>query len=398
MPADWPRRRLGEVLRLEYGKSLPQRARRPGDVAVVGSAGVVGQHSQALLEGPGIVVGRKGSIGKVTWVANDFYPIDTTYFVDPVDGEADLRWAYHTLTREDLSRLNRATGIPGLNRDDVHALVRPIPPLPEQRAIAAVLDAIDDAIERTEAVIAATEELRRALLHELLTRGVPGWHSEWKQVPGLGTVPACWDVTTLGEVCDHITKGATPTTFGHAWAEEANGGHPFLRSECVGDGEFIPSGLAWITLKARASLSRSHVRGGDVLMTITGYVGRVCRLPGEFGDADINQHIARIRVRSGETVKPEFAFQALRHPRIESILRGEITGIAYPQIGLAQVRALRIPVPSEDEQNHIVGALGAVDAELAALGEEVSASRGSKESLADALLTGRVRTRAMVPG
>ena len=59
-----------------------------------------------------------------------------------------------------------------------------VPPLPEQRAIAAVLDSIDEAIERTEAVIAATERLRDALLHELLTRGVPGWHTEWKDAPG----------------------------------------------------------------------------------------------------------------------------------------------------------------------------------------------------------------------
>ena len=66
-----------------------------------------------------------------------------------------------------------------------------LPRLKKQRAIAAVLDSIDEAIERTEAVIAATERLRDALLHELLTRGVPGWHSEWKEAPGLGTIPAC---------------------------------------------------------------------------------------------------------------------------------------------------------------------------------------------------------------
>ena len=75
-----------------------------------------------------------------------------------------------------------------------------LPPLPEQRAIAAVLDTIDDAIERTAAVIAATEQLRDSLLHELLTRGVPGWHTEWKDLPGLGTIPADWEVVRLEEV------------------------------------------------------------------------------------------------------------------------------------------------------------------------------------------------------
>src|SRR5690606_21924198 len=69
--------------------------------------------------------------------------------------------------------------------------------------------AVDDTIERTEAVIAATEELRRALLHELLTRGVPGMHSEWRDVPGLGTVPACWEVTSLGEVLTELRYGTS---------------------------------------------------------------------------------------------------------------------------------------------------------------------------------------------
>ena len=77
----------------------------------------------------------------------------------------------------------------------------------EQRAIAGVLDAIDEAIERTEAVIAATERLRDSLLHELLTRGVPGWHREWKEVAGVGTVPACWEVVRLGEVAQSDVRG-----------------------------------------------------------------------------------------------------------------------------------------------------------------------------------------------
>ena len=71
-----------------------------------------------------------------------------------------------------------------------------------------MLDSIDEAIERTEEVIAATERLRDALLHELLTRGVPGQHSEWKEAPGIGTIPACWDVVRLGDVEDGPTNGS----------------------------------------------------------------------------------------------------------------------------------------------------------------------------------------------
>ena len=94
--------------------------------------------------------------------------------------------------------------------DTTRSLPILLPPLAEQRAIAAVLDSIDEAIERTKEAIAATEALRDSLLHELLTRGVPGWHTEWKEVPGLGTIPADWEVVRLGNVCDINRQSWSP--------------------------------------------------------------------------------------------------------------------------------------------------------------------------------------------
>ena len=99
--------------------------------------------------------------------------------------------------------------MPSLNRNFVHPEPVPLPPLPEQQAIATVLDSIDEAIERTNAVIAATERLRDSLLHELLTRGVPGWHSEWNTRWAVGTIPADWEVVRLGDVCE-VTSGFSP--------------------------------------------------------------------------------------------------------------------------------------------------------------------------------------------
>ena len=85
-----------------------------------------------------------------------------------------------------------------------------------------MLDSIDEAIERTEAVVAATERLRDALLHELLTRGVPGWHTEWKDVAGVGTMPAGWEVARLREGV-HLTSGASPN-----YTTEHDGSIPVL--------------------------------------------------------------------------------------------------------------------------------------------------------------------------
>ena len=128
-----------------------------------------------------------------------------------VKNGTDSLWLYYSISSLHKELKRRAAGSTFLevSRDSVRSLPLLLPPLPEQRAIAAVLDSIDDAIERTEAVIAAMERLRDALLHELLTRGVPGWHSEWKEVPGIGTIPACWEVVRLGDVAD-VRNGTTP--------------------------------------------------------------------------------------------------------------------------------------------------------------------------------------------
>ena len=178
-PDGWQVVRLGEVATLQRGVDLPIQDRVPGSVPVYGSNGILGTHVQTLHPGPGVITGRSGSIGVVYFSTGPYWPLNTTLYVRDFHGNSE-RFIYYLLSQLKLERFAASTGVPSLNRNFVHPEPVPLPPLPEQRAIAAVLDSIDDAIEHTEAVITATERLRDALLHELLTCGVPGWHTEWK--------------------------------------------------------------------------------------------------------------------------------------------------------------------------------------------------------------------------
>ena len=135
------------------------------------------------------------------------------------------------------------------------------PPIPEQRAIAAVLDSIDEAIERTEAVIAATEQLRDSLLHELLTRGVPGRHTKWKEVPGLGTIPADWDVVRLG---DRLEEG--PTNGIYKPDTEYGSGVCLIRIDDFGFGEFNSFGNFQRIRVTEGEICRYEVREGDIVV------------------------------------------------------------------------------------------------------------------------------------
>ena len=203
-----------------------------------------------------------------------------------------------------------------------------LPPLPEQRAIAAVLDSIDDAIERTEAVIAATERLRDSLLHQLLTRGVPGWHTEWKDVPGLGTIPADWDVVSLGEVVTHVGSGVTPRGGKSAYTAS---GITFLRSQNVHFDGLRLEDVVYVSPETDNAMARSRVLPDDVLLNITGAsIGRCTVAPGYLGPANVNQHVCIIR--TAEEFNPRFVWKWLSTPRsqreIDDIQTGQSpTGI-----------------------------------------------------------------------
>lgn len=134
---------VGDVLELAYGKALKAEDRTGGTVPVVGSGGIVGLHSVAITEDRTIVVGRKGSIGSVTWVDGPGWPIDTAYYVKAKEPDLDLRWTYWMLNSLPLASMNKSAAVPGLNRNDVYRLPVVVPSAAEQRRIAAILDRAD---------------------------------------------------------------------------------------------------------------------------------------------------------------------------------------------------------------------------------------------------------------
>ncbi|WP_298331059.1 restriction endonuclease subunit S [Asticcacaulis sp.] len=155
--------KLGEVAELKYGKALPEHSRVHGDIAVFGSNGKVGTHTLALTNGETIIIGRKGSVGEVNYSPSSCWPIDTTYFVDSTSSEEHLPWLWRALAALNLQSLNKATGVPGLNRSDAYEKLLYLPPLEEQRRIAAILDQADTIRRQRRAALERLEELKGAL-------------------------------------------------------------------------------------------------------------------------------------------------------------------------------------------------------------------------------------------
>lgn len=117
IPRGWRVQRVGEVVEFAYGKALKEDNRRLGRVPVYGSNGQVGWHDERLVGGPGIVIGRKGNPGVVTWAPTDFFAIDTTFYVVPRTKDSSLYFLFYTLQDQNLASLGADSAVPGLNRN-----------------------------------------------------------------------------------------------------------------------------------------------------------------------------------------------------------------------------------------------------------------------------------------
>jgi len=202
-------------------------------------------------------------------------------------------------------------------------------------------------------------------------------------------IPSDWQIVELNKCCDFITKGATPTTYGFEWT---NNGVVFLRSECVSERGLELKAAMFISDEADRIMKRSSLHEGDILMTITGNVGRVCQIPKGFPKANINQHIARIRVRNDYSEK-DYIFQYLKQEKIAKDYLKITTGQAYPQISLEQVRNTSIPLPPLPEQKAIAQVLSTADAALHTTEKLIAQKELRKKWLMQQLLIGKKRLK-----
>ena len=267
-----------------------------------------------------------------------------------------------------------------IRRTDIALLPILLPPLPEQLAIAAVLDSIDDAIEGAEAAIAATGQLRDSLLHQLLTRGVPGWHTKWKDVPGLGTIPADWEVVWLGEVAD-VERGK----FAHRPRNEPRfygGDIPFIQTGDVVRANGRITEHTQTLNDLGLSISRLFPTG-TIIVTIAANIGEtaIANYPVAFPDSLVGITPHRICTNFLEY------FLRTQKRRLNEFAPES----AQKNINLEDLRPLTTPLPTLPEQQAIAGLLDGVEVTVAEAKRGRDTLRSLKASTADALLTGRVR-------
>ncbi len=274
-----------------------------------------------------------------------------------------------------------------------------VPPLPEQRAIADFLDRqtsrIGRLVRKKERLIELLNEKRASLISHAVTRGlntdVPMRNSgvEW-----LGEIPAHWDVIALRHLAVKFGSGITPR--GGATAYETNG-IPFLRSQNVHFDGLRLAGVARIPRRLHATMRGTHVKPGDVLLNITGAsIGRVCAVPNDLTEANVNQHVCIIRPRR-EHVRPHFLAAFLSTSGMQETIALEQVGASRQGLTLDAIRSFKLFVPPLAEQRAIADFLDhetrQIDALVTKTLDVIKQLREYRTSVISAAVTGRIDVR-----
>ncbi len=318
MKAGWQVKPLGEVCTLQRGFDLPRQNRTPGDFPLISASGIIDTHNEGPISGPGVVTGRSGSIGGVFFVEDDFWPLNTTLYVRDFHGN-NPRFVFHLLNFLDLKRFAGGTGVPTLNRNDVHSETIHVPvSLSEQHHIAAVLDEAFDGIATAKANAEKNLQNARALLESHLQSVFTERGEGWAE-------------TTVDKISTNLDSKRIPITK----SDRKSGEYPYYGASGIVDyvNDYIFDGDALLVSEDGANLL---ARSTPIAFSVSGKYW-------------VNNHAHILKFEHMATQRfVEFYFASIR-------LDEYITGAAQPKLNQKALNSIPIPIPvSVVEQTAII--------------------------------------------
>ena len=349
------------------------------------------QHSNARLVPPGtLLMSFKLSLGRVAITSTPMYTNEAIAAFYP-NGLANTEYLYYllpTLALEESS--DRAVKGQTLNKAKLRALQLVLPPADEQRKIAAILSSLDDAIGKTQAVIDQVQVVKRGLMQELLTRGLPGRHTRFQQT-AIGEVPEDWVVDKIGQLGQKGKPAVKAGPFGSSLRKSyyVSEGYRVYGQEQVLAGD-LSVGDYYIDKERFKSLRSCEVRAGDILVSLVGTFGKAVVVPANAEPGIINPRLLRLSL-DPQLVLPEFFCFWLRNGGTQKLLADAAQGGTMGVLNAGIVKSLLLGRPPLPEQAEIVAIMAAVERRLHREAAMNAAAVRAKTALMAVLLTGELR-------
>lgn len=333
---NWQTKKLGDVLKLEYGKPLPKSKRVVGGkYPVYGANGEKERSNDFYFDKPSIIVGRKGSAGELNLIEEKFWPLDVSYFVTFDEKKYDLKFLYRLLETLELPRL--AKGVkPGINRNEVYLIEVSTPPLPEQRRIVRILDEVFEKIEKAkenaEKNLKNSKELFESYLQNIFAN------------PGKG-----WEEKKLGEVAELIDSM-------HQTPSYIKDGFPMVRVTDIKTGFLNLSKTKKVDEETFKEFSKKHIpKIGDIVFSRVGSYG-VSSIVNSNESFCLGQNTVFIIPKINSNYFYFFINSVSAKKQIDKL----VAGTTQPTISLKSIKEIRIPFPATNEQKVIVKKLDAL--------------------------------------
>lgn len=408
VPEHWRVKGLRQVCRFAYGDALAAENREEGEIAVFGSNGQVGTHDTANTLAPVIVVGRKGSFGKLNYSNKPVFAIDTTYFIDKRHCSEDLNWLAYALQPLKLDEASKDSAVPGLAREDAYKHRLPVPPLEEQQTIAHFLDAktalIDALVMKKRQLIDKLKEKRQALIARTATRGLPPEtamaaglepNPEMREsgVEWLGLIPAHWKTTELKYAtskivdCPHDTPVYDP--FGAycvvRTADIGSGTLELSRAYRVDESEYL------------RRIRRAAVLPDDILYGREGERWGFAAIAPSEVTVCLGQRMMQFRASARMT--PRFLMWHLNARCVYEQGALDSTGSTAPHVNVETIRNYQLAEPPLSEQKAIAKYIDEQTAELDSLVERIldaiSRLTEYRQAVITSAVTGQIDVRGL---
>lgn len=364
----WNRCELGDVILFQRGFDLPHRLRKAGSIPIVSSSGISGSHNKALVQAPGVVTGRYGTIGEVFYIEEPFWPLNTTLYVRDFK-EITPEYTYHLLKTIDFASHSGKSGVPGVNRNDVHKEIVHIPvSKQEQTAIANVLSDSDALIDALEQLIAKKQAVKSATMQQLLTGRTrlpafalrPDGTPKGYKPSELGDIPEDWEVKQIGNVAPLQRGFDLPANM------RIDGRYPVVYSNGVVN-----------------THNTYKVNGPGVVTGRSGTLGKV-----HYVEHDFWPHNTSLWVMKFNNSDIKFIYYLFSFIGFERFASG--SGVPTLNRNVAHLFKISIPTLLK-EQTAIATILSDMDNELQALTQKLEKARALKQGMMQQLLTGKIR-------
>lgn len=389
---NWIETTVGEYCPFVYGKGLPKTQRTEGDIPVFGSNGCVDYHNKSHVNGPGIIIGRKGSVGAVHLSVEPFWPIDTSFYVEK-ESIDELKFTYYLLKSLGLEGMNSDSAVPGLNRENAHALPIRIPEKTEDREkLGKWISVYDSKIELNRqtnqtleqiaqamfkswfvdfepvrAKIAANiagENVQRAAMAAIsgknqaaldqLEQQHPEQYQQLKATADLfpdnlidselGEIPEGWGVKSLGEVTSAVIdhRGKTPLKLGGDWAKE---GYPAISAKNIKNGRLTRhETIRFLDEALYSKWMKVELEKGDIFLTSEAPLGEMYFLTDNTKYC-LSQRLYALRA-DNLNVTPSFLYLWLQTPQAKTDLESRATGTTVVGIRQSELKKVNSIVPT----------------------------------------------------